>query len=222
MMQIFVGLIVEGTTDQRFLKPIVEKALNRIAYDCQGQVDIDVQIIECDRGSRFTDYVCNAAQKGHQEYGITLLIVHCDADNHSANDAYQNKIIPAKTALDEQSNNSHCKNMAALVPIYETEAWMLADKPLLIKQIGTSKNEVELNIHGNPETFNNPKERIEEAIRIGMAGMPKKLKKSLSISDLYDYLGGAINIENLVPFISYQDFEENIRQEFIRLNFLQT
>ncbi len=220
MIQIFVGLIAEGATDHRFLKPIVEKSLVDIAFDCQGQVDIEVRVIECAKGTTFTDYVSNAAQKGHQEYGISILIVHSDADNHNAENTYHNKILPAKDKLEQQSDETHCKRMAALVPIYETEAWMLADKALLIKQIRTDKSESELNINGNPETFNNPKERIEEAIRIGRSDLPRKIRNALSISELYDYLGGAIQIEKLRAFSSYQDFENNIRQELAKLNYL--
>ncbi len=219
MTQLFIGLIAEGTTDYRFLEPIVEKALIDIAYNCTGQIDIDVKVIDCDKGDSFTDYVLNASQKGNQEFGITMLIVHSDADDASADNTYENKINPAKTLL-EQCDNTYCKNIAALIPIRETEAWMLADKAVFIKFIGTKKNENELGINGNPETFNNPKQRIEDAIRIGRADMPKKLRNSLKISDCYSYLGEAIQIDNLKTFQSYIDFENNIKQELIKLNLL--
>lgn len=220
MTQLFIGLIAEGNTDYRFLKPIIEKALVDIAYDCKGQIDIDVKAIDCDKGDSFTDYVLNASKRGNQEFGITMLIVHTDADDSSSNNTYENKINPAKTLLGQQSNSTHCKNLAALIPIRETEAWMLADKAVFIKFIGTKKNENELNINGNPETFNNPKQKIEDAIRIGRADMPKKLRNNLKISDSYSYLGQAIQIESLKTFQSYIDFENNIKQELIKLNLL--
>jgi hypothetical protein len=88
MIQIFVGLIAEGATDRRFLKPILEKSLSDIAFDCQGQVDIEVKLIECDKGNSFADYVNNASLKGHQEYGISILIVHSDADSQNAENTY--------------------------------------------------------------------------------------------------------------------------------------
>src|SRR5690606_21420022 len=182
MAQLFIGLIAEGTTDYRFLEPIIEKALIGIVYECKGQVDIDVKVIDCDKGDSFTDYVLNASRKGNQELGITILIAHTDADDVSSDKAYNSKINPAKSLLKQQSDDTHCKNLIALIPIYETESWMLADKAFFIKSIGTKKNENALNINGNPETFNNPKERIEEAIRIGRADMPKKLRNNLKIS----------------------------------------
>lgn len=222
MAQLFIGLIAEGKTDYRFLEPIIEKTMIDIAYECKGQIDIDVKVIDCDKGDSFTDYVLNASQKGNEELGISMLIVHTDADDLSSDNAYNNKINPAKALLEQQSNSTHCKYLIALVPIRETESWMLADKSEFIKSISTRKTENELNLSGNPETFNNPKERIEEAIVLGRAEMPKKLRNSLKISDLYSYLGQAIQVRNLKTFQSYRDFENNIRQVLNELNLLSS
>ncbi|MDD5620835.1 MAG: DUF4276 family protein [Proteiniphilum sp.] len=220
MIQLFVGLIAEGKTDYQFLEPIIEKVLLDIAYECKGQVDVDVRKIECDKGrGGFTDYVLNAAKKGREDY-ISMFIVHTDADADSACHTYTHKINPAINLLKQKEDSGYCKNLIALVPIQETESWMLADKDLLIKTIGTKKNENELNINGHPETFNNPKERIENAIRIGRQNLPRKLRNSLKISNLYSYLGQAMNIENLGTFKSYCDFYNNVKRELIKLNLL--
>lgn len=222
MAELFIGLIAEGTTDYRFLKPIIEKAFADIAFQCKGQIDIGevTEIKDCDKGNSFSDYVLNASQKA-QTLGITILVVHTDADDTSAVNAYKNKIEPAKLLLEQQSPNTHCTNLVALVPIRETESWMLADKNALIKSIGnTQKSETDLKINGTPETFNDPKAKIEEAIRIGRAEMPKKLRNALDISGLYEYLGQKINPDNLKTFKSYKDFEENIKAVLIQLNLL--
>lgn len=219
MIRLFVGLIAEGATDYLFLEPIIEKVFLEIAYNCRGEVDVDVKKIECDKGEGFTDYVLNAAQRGKENF-ISMFIVHTDADSNSASHTYAHKIRPAKTLLNEKKDSDYCKNMIALVPIHETESWMLADKNLFIKTVGTNKNENQLNINGHPETFNNPKERIENAIRIGRQNLPKKLRNSLKIIDLYSYLGQAMKIENLRTYRSYCDFNRNVKQELIKLNLL--
>lgn len=139
MTQIFVGLIAEGKTDYRFLEPIVEKVLTEIAFEGKGQIDISVKIIECERGNNFVEYVSNASRVGCQHHGITILIIHADADNERSDSTYENKINPAISFLKKQSDLEYCKNIAALVPIQEVESWMLADKQMLINQIGTKK-----------------------------------------------------------------------------------
>ncbi|ODS88043.1 MAG: hypothetical protein ABS44_09635 [Chryseobacterium sp. SCN 40-13] len=222
MAQLFIGLIAEGTTDYRFFEPIIEKTLIDIAYECKGQIDIDVKAIYCDKGDSFSDYILDASKTASQELGITMLIVHTDADDESSAKAYSNKINPTKALLEQKSDDTYCKKLIALIPIHETESWMLADKTVFIKSIGTKKNENELNISGNPESFNNPKARIVEAIRIGRADMPKKMRDNLKISELYSYLGQAIHIDYLKTFQSYRDFENNIRQVLIELNLLDS
>lgn len=220
MTQLFIGLITEGTTDNRFLKPIIEKTLIDIAYNCRGQIDFYVKEIDCDKGESFATYVLNASKIGNQILGITILIVHTDADDSSKENAYNNKINQALASLEEESDETHCKNLVALVPIYETESWMLADKAAFIKSIGTNRNETELKISGDPETFTNPKEKIEEAIRIGRAEMPRKLRESLKISDLYSFLAETTKIQHLKNFESYIDFENNIKHVLRKLNLL--
>jgi hypothetical protein len=221
MTQIFVGLMAEGKTDYRFLKPIVERVLTEAVFECKGQIDVDVKAIDCEKGDSFIDFVSNASKTGHQNYGITLLIIHADADDLTAESTYNNKISPALAFLNIQLESTHCKHVAALVPIKETESWMLADKSILIKQIGTRKTEVQLNINGHPESFNDPKQRIQDAIRLGRSELPKKLRDSLQISDLYSFLGQSLQIEKLRSFRSFIDFQNNIRQVLINLNFLK-
>lgn len=220
MAQIFVGLIAEGKTDCRFFEPIIEKVLTEIAFECRGQIDISIKIIDCDKGSSFIDFAENASIIGHQELGVSMLIIHTDADDTNAKSAYQNKINPVLSYISNKPEDTHCKNIAALVPVRETESWMLADKQILIRQIGTRKSDVELNLNGHPESFTDPKSRIEEAIRIGRADLPKKLRNALQISDLYSFLGQSIQIENLRTFESFKDFEINVRKLFVDLNYL--
>jgi hypothetical protein len=220
MGQIFVGLIAEGKTDGRFLEPIIEKVLTEIAFESMGQIDISIKIFFPEKGDNFIDFVSNASKMGHQELGISMLIIHADADDKNADATYDHKIKPALSFLSMQSEDTHCKFVAALVPIQEVESWMLADKQILIKQIGTKKSEVELNINGHPESFTDPKSRIEEAIRIGRADLPKKLRNALQISDLYSFLGQSIQIEKLRVFDSFKDFESNVRRVLVDLNYL--
>lgn len=37
--QVFVGFTTEGSTDVRFLRKIIERSFEEIAYECQGDVE---------------------------------------------------------------------------------------------------------------------------------------------------------------------------------------
>lgn len=220
MRQLFVGLMAEGKTDYYFLKPIVEKTLVEIAFDCKGEIDIFVFDVEYDKNGGFIDYVIDASIKGYHDFGIMILIVHADADSLINKNTYEHKIQPAQERVSSFPENKLCKAIAPLVPVFESESWMLADKQLFKKQIWTSMSDESLGIEGHPEEFSRPKERIENAIRIGRSVLPKKIRSKVTIDDLYSIMGDALKVSELAKFISYQDFVKNLRLELKNLNFL--
>lgn len=221
-MAIFIGLITEGTTDIDFLLPIVEKTFNQIAFQCKGQIDIEVFPIKITKtGLGFSVQVITASKNGFDDFGMTVLCVQADADTRDLANTYQHKIIPAKVELAKQNDKEYCKNLVAIVPIQETEAWMLADKDLLKSEIGTDKTDNELGINKQPESITNPKEVIENAIRIARAEQTKRKRGNLSIGDLYLPIGQSIDLEKLETLSSYQDFQENVREAFRQMNLLQ-
>lgn len=217
MSQVFAGFIAEGNTDYRFLKPIIEKVLDEVAFDSRGQIDVYVKNIECGKGVSFRNYVLNGRYKGKINYGISLLIVHADADSLSNAATYHYKINPAKHALAAKSKKDYCQELIALVPIFELESWMLADKKLFKKNIFTDKSDQELNIQGHPETFTDPKERIQKAIELSQAELPKKIAKTLVIDSLYETIGESLDLKFLDSYTSYHDFKEQLIALFVKL-----
>jgi Domain of unknown function (DUF4276) len=220
MIQIFAGLLAEGTTDVRFLKPIVEKTLIKVAFTCKGQIEIELLLLDKDKSLNFIQEVLQASKKGVETFGMTILCVHTDADATNSENVYQYKINPAQIELAKQSDTYYCKNLVAIVPIQETESWMLADKELLKSEIGTAKTDTELNIHRQPESVANPKEIIEQAILIARSEVTKRRRNHLSIFDLYQPIGQSMDLEKLATLSSYQDFQENIREAFRKMNLL--
>lgn len=219
--QIFIGLLAEGTTDQRFLEGIIQRTFTNLTFDCQKDIDIESVVnLSKDKQQNFVEAVLQAAKKGWDEFGITILCVHVDADSSTAVAVYQNKIQKAIATLAQQNENEYCKILVAIVPIQETEAWMLADSELLREQINTKKTANELGIHRSPETIANPKEVIEHAIKIAQQDKSKRRRRSLTIAELYLPLGQSVALEKLDQLPSYQDFKENIRTAFRQLNLL--
>lgn len=221
MIQIFAGLLAEGTTDVRFLKPIVEKTLINVAFTCKGQVEIELLPLDKDKSLNFVQEVLQASKKGVETFGMTILCVHTDADATNNVNTYQYKINPAQIELGKQSDVDYCKNLVAIVPIQETESWMLADTELLKSEIGTDKTDTELNIHRQPESVANPKETIEQAILIARSEITKRRRNQLSISDLYLPIGQSLDLEKLETLSSYQDFQQNVREAFRKMNLLE-
>ena len=217
--QLSIGLYTEGTTDVRFLTSVIKRTFEDICFECQGELEIlDIQNIRINKGS-FSEDVMSAARLGTTDFGIMVLCVHTDADDNTDTNVYQTKITPALSAF-ENSREDVCKNIVPVVPVQMTESWMLADKNLLKKEIGTTKNDNELGIYKIPEMYADPKETISTAIRIANQERPRRHRRDLSITDLYLRIGQKVSIDELKKVSSYCKFQENIREILKRMNYL--
>ncbi len=224
MSQIFVGLFTEGSTDVRFLESIVKNTLHSLAYD-ECTVEIDIEVVPlgvATKGLKFNEKIIEASKKGIDDFGMTMLCVQADSDNKTLEKAYSERIRPALAELAKLSTIDYCQVVVPIVPIQETEAWMLADTELLKQEIGTDKSDTELGINRPPESISDPKQVIIDAIRIAREGMTRRRRNDLSISDLYLPIGQAIELDKLESLASYQDFKENIRKAFRQLNLLHS
>lgn len=218
---IFAGLFAEGTTDLRFLESIIKKTLNQIAFECKGDVEIELYTIRIAKANlNFVEQVLAASKKGVEDYGITILCVHTDADQATDNQMYHTKINPARIALSGLDPNVYCITMTAVVPVRMIESWMLADIELLKKEIGTSLSDVDLELHRLPEQYADPKLAIENAIRLVSSEKPKRRRCDFTISDLYLPIGQKMDLRKLKELPSYCKFEESIRNSLRELNLL--
>jgi hypothetical protein len=219
--QIFVGLMTEGTTDNLFLESVVKKAFDIIGFECNGEVEIEVKLIPKNTsGPGFKDQVLASSKWGLEHFGIMILCIHSDADNESDSNTFQNKIIPTQNSINKKAEEEYCKILTPIVPVQMIEAWMLADKELLKKEIGTTKSDNELGIYRRPEDIADPKTLIEEAIRIAREALPKRRRKDLTLNELYLPIGQKISIDKLDSLTSFVKFKESIREAYRKLNYL--
>lgn len=219
---ILAGLFTEGTTDGRFLESIVKKTLDEVAFECSGEIETELEIININKtGLNFNQQVLEASKKASNDLGVLLLFVHTDADGINDETIFRTKIIPAISFLNEQDDNLVCKNIVAIVPIQMTESWMLADKELLKSEIGIEGEDVDLGLLRNPEGIGNPKVVIENIIRLSKENQTKrKRNRGLDISDLYQIIGQKIELSELEKLTSYNKFKSSLRDMFKELNFL--
>ncbi len=221
MQQIYIGLMTEGKTDWRFFESIVIETFKEISFECNQVPEVySVRFVKDLEEKKFIDKVLEASKKGVEEFGITILCVQADADTTTSKDTYQYKINPAKKILKEQNEEDYCKILVALVPLQETESWLLADKELFKNEIGTTKTNKQLGINRNPEAIANPKEIIQEAIRIVQKKNTKQRRDEINISELYKKIGDNLDLRKLDQLESYQDFKNNVREAYKELGLL--
>jgi len=219
---ILTGLFTEGTTDVRFLESVVKKTLDDLAFECTGDIETELKVIDIDKtGLSFNEQVFLASKMAKEEYDVLMLFVHTDADCNDDSIVFNSKILPAKTFLEEQVDKLVCKKVVAIVPVQMTEAWMLADKNLLKDEIGIDGTDIDLGIHRRPEEISNPKAVIENIIRLSKESQVKRKRRSgLNISDLYQIIGQKIELSELESLPSYNKFKSSLREVLKELNFL--
>lgn len=157
----------------------------------------------------------NASKRACQDYGISALCIHTDSDDPSANNVIQYKFEPLFSELNTLSEEEYCKHIIPTIPIQMIESWMLADKELLKFLINAQdmSNE-DLGIERLPESYNDPKSAIENAIRIAMSRLPQRRRNQIVISDLYEILGNRLSLDRLRAIPSFVQFESNILKVF--------
>lgn len=218
---ILTGLFTEGTTDNRFLESVVKRTLEDVAFDCTGDIDVELEVIKITKTDlTFNEQVLEASKVAFDKFSILLLFVHTDADEKDDKAVFKNKIIPAQEALLLQEDNTCCKKMVAIVPIQMTESWMIIDRNLLKSEIGVDETDAALGIHLNPETLNDPKAVIEGIIRFSKEDKTKrKRNKGLDISDLYQIIGQKVELSELEKLPSYLKFKNSLIEVLKELNF---
>lgn len=214
--QIIIALATEGSSDHRFLPNIIKRTFERVALDGQQEIEIFdpiclPQISGENIREKAKQYAIQAVEKG-----AMVLCFHADADDKTDENAFKERIDPAFNAI-KSDERDLCKNLVAIVPIQMTEAWILADKELLKKELCTNKSDSELAIDKEPESFSNPKETIKNAINKAREGMTKRDRNKLKIDDLYLPLGTKIPLSKLESLSSYKKFEKSVRDIFPQL-----
>ena len=220
-IQLYVGLVAEGTTDHRFLHSVIERLLLEVANDCRSDVIVEsIFTISKEPGS-FVDAMTNAAKVAYDN-GASILCVHADADDRSSNDVYTNKITPYLSRLSSMPESEYCKNIIPIIPVQMIESWMMADKELLKRQINANTfSDVDLGLHRNPEHYSDPKQAIENAIIEAQRGLVRKKRHTVTISDLYEELGNMVKLDKLRSLPSFQDFERKTREVFRGMGYLE-
>ena len=214
--QIIIALATEGNTDILFLPSIIKRTFENIALDSQQDLEIFDPVCFTQEGNNIQEKALNSSAKAINS-GASVLCFHADADSSTDNQAFKYRIDPAFAAIKTSSSDS--AQLIAVVPIQMVEAWMLADKELFQRELGTNKNTKTLGVNKNPESFSNPKLVIEDAIRTTKEYLPKRLRYKLTIDELYSPIGQKINLSNLMQLSSYRRFEKAVRQAFEDLGY---
>ncbi len=208
----------EGSTDERFLANIILRTFEDVLIEAKSEIEIHDPVYIYKKGSNVIDKTIDAAERAE---GFHVLCIHVDADDENDKKAFEDRINSGFKAV-EESNKALCKNLIALVPVYMTEAWMLADIDVFKDEIGTDKSNSELRLPriNQIEKISDPKETINNAIKIAFTNYSSR-RNIPRIGEIYMPLSQKIRIDSLKNLPSYLKFRRAVKNALIKLNYLQ-
>nr|WP_319572030.1 DUF4276 family protein [uncultured Draconibacterium sp.] len=214
-----IGYVIEGSTDERFLSNIIQKAFEHEVFNCNSEIEVYEPVKLKKTGNGIVEQIRNIAIKHHYFH---VICVHCDSDSPDMNHVLEYSINPAFKTVNAITEEEVCKNLVAIIPVQMTEAWMMADFSLLKDKMGTDMTNAQLSLPirvNGIEGLADPKETIINAYRLSQERQSRR-RRIASISDLYSPVSKELSIENLSQLPSFRVFMDNVRKALVKLNYL--
>ncbi|MFK7796369.1 MAG: DUF4276 family protein [Aureispira sp.] len=205
---ITIAYFGEGSTDQRFLFPIIQRTFQNLVVDAAFEIRVSEPIY-------FGKSTKDIASQAESVEGFSVVCIHVDGDVNSYEEAYDYKYAPKAQQLDTNDTT-----IIPVIPIRTIEAWMLVDEATLLKKLQTTK--MPFPLKSDVEKIGRPKEDLNKIIRAVQRTMPKKRQKVINIENLYTPLGNELPLDKLQRLSSYQKFQDAARQALIKANLLQS
>ena len=187
------ALLCEGREDERFFSALIERQVRELGMLDPGFGSGAVELQSC-RTTWTAERVDTAVLEAAAAFDIVFL--HNDYNERGKSDALRTRLsdtLPQQTRL------------VAVVPIRETEAWLLADPAALPR--GGSR-ETSLMSPRDVESIADPKKPLAAAL-----GRPLDPASA-------DYIGENISLERLARVPAYQSFLQDLTTALKELNFL--
>lgn len=200
---------VEGPTDWRFLEPLCRRLLADVLVDADEPVEVQARFLEVGDGRRDNQSLIeDAANLGG---AAQVLFLHADGKG-DPDRAYRERIAPIAAAVDQVGD---CR-LVGLVPVHETEAWMLADAAALADALGVTTALDVPRSPGEIEALARPKERLLAICERSAGGRRRRRRREPP----RELLGQLVALQALRRLGAFRAFEERLRLALQELGYL--
>ncbi len=221
MQYLSLALYAEGPTDYRFLSPVLQRLCQDICLEeARGHVDIPEGILPLDdtedmKHAPRAERILAAARQTAGAWRI--LFIHADGDKNPEK-ARAERVDPALRLL--QQHLPEAGTGVGVVPVRETESWILADGNAIRSTLGTLLTDQALGLPppGRIEQEGAPKEILT---RVFNTGKPGARTRGQSETMYFQALGECISLAALRQLRSFMHLEENLREALRTLQIIQ-
>lgn len=208
MQDIFFVFYGEAKADYLFVQRIVLRYLNRLLPHIAFE-SIEVRHLE---GNSEQERFINLAK---ENAGYHFIVIHIDADDNDETKALENHFLPAYELI--QNLETANKQLIPIIPIKETEAWLLADYTAFKEVIGTNLSAKMLGFPAQAhevERLNKPKEILNTAISLA-----RSKRRRIDLDELYQPMGELISLDILEKIPAFQKFQQRMLKLLLELGF---
>lgn len=215
MRYLALALFAEGPSDLGFLQRVLLRAVHetasqlvREAFEVQETFVRNERYQKGDpRAKRIRDAYAALIASG----AITILFIHADGGGDAVA-ARKERIDPAKELLAQTVAPDLPYGIVGVVPVRETEAWALADKDVLVSELGVNRSELAL-LSTNVEQIPDPKAALAELIE----ARARRRSRRRQGQALPAALGERVRLERLRSVPAFKEFETELLETLKRV-----
>jgi hypothetical protein len=218
-----IALFAEGPTDHRFLKPLLRRVCeNLCAWRGRAPVELP-ETLELHspprfRGERRDRRILEAAR--HALGAWNVLFVHADGDGDCQR-ARVERVDPGLTLIREAIQDERLKGIA-VIPVRETEAWVLPDGDALRAALGVTSPNNALGVPGRPrevERVLDPKQALEKIW--DSLSRSRRRRGRRDLRSFLQAIGERVSLDVLRQIPAYQEFEKELTDALCELGYLE-
>jgi len=205
----YLGLALhcEGPTDRRFLEPLLRRALLQlVAKNSSVAVDIAEQFVDLAATSGDLEHV--ARQISNAAPAIDLVFLHADGGNEPDR-TRRERIDPVEGWIQADL----LLPVVPVVPVRDTEAWLLADPDGIRRAFGTTRSIEELGLPANAgdvEHVLDPKALLATAYQRTVGPGRRRRRAARGYQAFFALLGEQVALARLEDLPASRRFEADL------------
>jgi len=207
-----LALACEGSTDYEFLGPLLARHVETlIAEDGEENVEIGsvIPVLPSGRFGNSREGVSREFAEGR--IFADILFLHTDGGG-DAKGAHQYRVDPLRSVLAELGETP---SLVAVVPVRETEAWMLADSSAIESTLGLNAGVVQITEKPkNVDSILDPKSELRRIAQVVEANSGRRRnirRRGDRVNRLYSTLAADVKFHLLREVPSFVQYETSLR-----------
>ena len=203
-------LVCEGTSDEWFLPILLRRAIQRLCAGGRVEVQVEIEVAAADH--QRPDTIIDALD---QVPRFDVLLYHHDGSPSAPAQAKVEEVRRDVTAVRREP-------LVAVVPVRETEAWLLADPAALARAVGVPVATVARVVTQRAkdvESIADPKKAVNSLVATAAGRRVSGSRLQAERPDLYAAVAANLDLDRLRQVPSFQRWWDEMAQALEKMGY---